>query len=485
MNRDITQISVSKPGRPGPLSRRRFLANCSTSAACALCAGFCASPALAAQGSPAPGRGLPSVAPAGGGKAKVRLVFSHPPPTVQGWPYLGYDFEARKTELTSRLRSACPNIEFLVAPIVRTKEDSSKLLAADSEVDGYVLYLLGLPGSVPGGLTASGRPVVVVNELYGGGIGTMRGPKVALVSSSNFNDVVQAVRTFECLKQLRSSTILDVVDREPREGKAIEEAFGTKVRVVTADEFNAAYTKADPSEGQKWAKTWIRNAAKVVEPSEEEIGKSGRMYVGMRDLLGAQNAQGIAVNCLNLFYAGRMPAYPCLGFFQLNNDGLVGACEADLQSAVTMLAMTYLTGRPGYISDPVIDTSKNQVIYAHCVGSNRVFGPRGAANPYHIRSHAEDGKGAAVRSLMPLGQTVTNLKFLPAEKNVVMHMSKTVANIDDDRACRTKLAAEVPNGQKLLEGWSAGWHRVTVYGDYKRRVETLSALLGFKVQEEG
>ena len=23
---------------------------------------------------------------------------------------------------------------------------------------------------------------------------------------------------------------------------------------------------------------------------------------------------------------------------------------------------------PGYISDPVIDTSKNQIIYAHCVG---------------------------------------------------------------------------------------------------------------------
>ncbi len=475
MNRELTQISISKLGRPGSLSRRRFLASCSSSAACALCAGFCASPALAAQG---------PVAAAVGGKARVRLVFSHPLPTVEGWPYLGFDFEARKTELTSRLRSACPNIEFLPAPAVRTKEDSSKLLAADNEVDGYVLYLLGLPGSAPG-IAASGRPVVVVNELYGGGIGTMRGPKVALVSSSNFNDVVQAVRTFECLKQLRSSTILDVVDREPREGKTIEEAFGTKIRVVTADELNAAYTKADASEAQKWAKTWIRNAAKVVEPSEEEIGKSGRMYVGMRDLLAAQNAQGIAVNCLNLFYAGRMPAYPCLGFFQLNNDGLVGACEADLQSAITMLAMTYLTGRPGYISDPVIDTAKNQVIYAHCVAPNRVFGPRGTANPYHIRSHAEDRKGAAVRSLMPLGQTVTNLKFVPAEKTVVMHLAKTVANIDDDRACRTKLAAEVPNGQKLLEGWSAGWHRVTVYGDYKRRVETLSALLGFKVQEEG
>ena len=48
-----------------------------------------------------------------------------------------------------------------------------------------------------------------------------------------------------------------------------------------------------------------------------------------------------------------------------------------------MVAVTTLTeGRPGYISDPVIDTSKRQIIYAHCVASNKAFGPKGAANPY-------------------------------------------------------------------------------------------------------
>ena len=40
-------------------------------------------------------------------------------------------------------------------------------------------------------------------------------------------------------------------------------------------------------------------------------------------------------------------------------------------------------GRPGFISDPVIDTSKRQIIYAHCVASNRAFGPdrRGQSVP--------------------------------------------------------------------------------------------------------
>jgi hypothetical protein len=432
---------------------------------------------------PSPARATPQATPAE--KAKIRLVFSHPAPGVEGWPNIGYDFEGRKRDLTARLRGVCPNTEFLVAPVPRTGEDVQRILAADGEVDGYVLYLLGLPSSPVGPVAASGRPVVVVNDLYGGGIGAMRGPRVALVSSSSFDDIAQAVRSFEHLKRLRSSVLLDVVERAPAEGKAIEDTFGAKVQVVPAAELSRVYEAADPGESRKWAESWMRSADKVAEPSPEEIGKSARMYVAMRNLMKERGAQAIAIDCLTLFYGRKMPAYPCLGFFQLNNEGAVGACEADLQSTVTMLAMAYATGRPGYISDPVIDTAKGQIVYAHCVAPTRVFGPRGPANPFHIRDHSEDRKGASIRSLMPLGHVVTSLKFVPSQKVVVMHSAKTVANLDDDKACRTKLAAEIPNAQKMLEGWSHGWHRVTVYGDYRARVRTLGQLLGFNVVEEG
>ncbi|MFN7992848.1 MAG: hypothetical protein U0Q18_04570 [Bryobacteraceae bacterium] len=463
---------VSRIERPSTVSRRRFLSACS-STACALCAGMC----------PAPARAAPQGAPAE--KAKVRLVFSHPAPGVQGWPNVGYDFEGRKRDLAARLRAACPHTEFLVAPVPRTGEDVQQLLAADREVDGYVLYLLGLPSSPVGPVTESGRPVVVINDLYGGGIGTMRGARVALVSSSSFDDIAQAVRSFEHLKRLRSSILLDVVENAPDEAKAIEDTFGSKVQAVGSADLNRAYDAADRAESRKCAESWISAAEKVVEPSAEEIGKSGRMYVAMRNLMKERGAQAIAIDCLTLFYAGKMPAYPCLGFFQLNNEGSVGACEADLQSTITMLAVTYATGRPGYISDPVIDTAKNQIVYAHCVAPTRVFGPRGPANPFHIRDHSEDRKGASIRSLMPPGHVVTSLKFVPSQKLVVMHTAKTVANLDDDKACRTKLAAEIPNAQKMLEGWSQGWHRVTVYGDYRSRIRTLGQLLGFNVVEEG
>lgn len=61
-----------------------------------------------------------------------------------------------------------------------------------------------------------------------------------------------------------------------------------------------------------------------------------------------------------------------------------------------------------------------------------------------------------------------------------------MANIDDDRACRTKLAAEVKDIRKLFGEWDQwGWHRVTYYGDLRPAVEAFTALVGFNLVVEG
>jgi len=151
-----------------------------------------------------------------------------------------------------------------------------------------------------------------------------------------------------------------------------------------------------------------------------------------------------------------------------------------------MLLMGYFVRRPGYISDPVIDTATHQVIYVHCVAPTKVFGPEGPANPYHIRSHAEDQKGASIRSLLPLGHLTTTLQIAPTRREILFHQARTVANVDDPRSCRTKLAAEVKGDiDKLLTQWDLwGWHRVTFYGDHKLALSQMSALLGFRLNEE-
>ncbi len=505
------------------LNRRQFLAGCTACVA-----------GTAGLGMLSPRR---AEAKDAGKKVKVRLVYTFVPSDKPIWPNIGYDFEARMKELTGQLTAACPAIEF--APVViHNVDEAKKMLAQDSGIDGYLVYMLGLWTGAPQVIGAAGKPTVFVDDLYGGSgeflIATAAarraGQKAVSVSSARLEDVAAVARCFgvlakpgtslddfvaaadkvrrsrfprqsdlpctedkvsaaepgEVLKRLKESTILVIGRRNGPFSKSIENVFGTKVIAMGFEELQGQYEQADAAEAASWADRWMKAAEKVVEPKRDEIVRSGKMYLAKKALLKKYNAQAITINCLGGFYGNHIKAYPCLGFTQLNNDGLIGACEADQKSTISMLAMQYLSGRPGYISDPVIDTSKNQIIYAHCVASTKVFGPNGKSNPFRIRSHSEDRKGAAVQSLMPLGYEVTSVEFDPMKKQILMHQSKTMANVDEDKACRTKVAAEVKGDiDKLLNQWDQwGWHRVTVYGDLKEPVQALGHALGMQVVEE-
>ena len=427
-------------------------------------------------------------------KARIRLVFPYPDPDQPNWPNIGYDFAGHIEEIKSKFISQCPNSVFL--PLTTkdgSKEEAERILKLDGEVDGYVIYLAGcLWGGLVPALAASGKPTVMVDNLYAGSgaflmgySGAKRaGHKVIAVSSSRFEDAADAVRCIETLKYLKQTTAL-VVGRDTDQG--IQPVYGTTMRKVEFPEINAAYKAVKPADAGKVADKWIAGAEKVIEPSRQDIEKAAAMYLAMSGLMTKYSADAITVNCLGGIYGGNMvEAYPCLGFMQLDNDGVVGACEADQRSTMTKLLMLNLVGHPGFISDPVIDTAKNRIIYAHCVGSTKVYGPGGESNPYHIRSHSEDRKGACNRSLMPLGERVTTIQFDHEKKQVILHQGTTVENVDEDKACRTKLAVEVDGDiDKLLTYWDKwGWHRVTFYGDHKRQVRNIAGLLGFEVIEE-
>ncbi len=472
-------------GSASGFSRRDFLGGCAACAAGAsILSAMSGSIALALDKSASPALG-------GGRKAKVGLVLAYPSPEGPIWPNIGYDFDGHNKWFVGKLTEACPGIEFITRTVM-SDDDAKRLMEEHLDVEGYVMYLSGcLWGGACDIIASAGKPVVFVDHLFAGSgafltsYGRLRrnGMKVAAVSSSRVEDAAQAAKCIETISKLRQSKML-VVGGEAN--KTIEEVFGTKVVEVEFSELGDACKSADATAAKKQADAWISAAEKMIEPSRKDVEESAAMYLAMVELLDKHKAQAITVNCLGGFYGGHISAYPCLGFMQLNNDGFVGACEADQRSTITMLLMTYLTGRPGMISDPVIDTATNRIIYAHCVAPTKVFGPGGSSNPYHIRSHSEDRKGACDRSLMPLGEMTTTLKFDAGMKKVIMHQGVTVENVDEDMACRNKLAAEVRGDvYKLLNEWDRwGWHRVTYYGDYKRAVHDMAALLGLEVVEE-
>ena len=507
-------------------SRRRFLSRC------AECAGCVAGGVLLRP------RAARAMAPAGS-KPKIRLVFCETTNDKPIWPNIGYDFDARRNHVIEVLTQGCPDVEFLPTKVMDKPKDADVVLQGDGEVDGYVVCIQGLGWrNDVTKLSATGKPTLVVDNLFGGsGLFLTRLPRIMAsgkpvdwVSSLSDQDIVSSARNFallgkgknasdvaaafraarrkntpaetdwtckddpigapnfdEALKQLQKTKLLVVGGGwgGDRFRKAAEQVTGVKLIPISFKELAAACADVDKKAGQAFADRWIKMAEKVVEPSRGDIEKSGSMYVAMKQVIDKHGARGISINCLGGFYGGHLPAYPCLGFTQLNNDGLVGGCEADQMSALTMAVMGELVGRPGFISDPVIDTSQNHVIYAHCVAMTKPFGTDGASNPYRIRTHSEDRKGASMQSLLPAGYMTTTLELNPTSRQMLMHRAKTAGNNDSDMACRTKLAAVVKGDiEKLTQEWRMGWHRVTFYGDLKGTVTELCGRLKLELIEE-
>jgi hypothetical protein len=288
----------------------------------------------------------------------------------------------------------------------------------------------------------------------------------------------------ECLKRFSSSKILAVMDQN---AVIVPPVMSIPLEYIPFSEVNEAWSTADRDEARAVAERWQRNALEVVGVSFETLLTSAAMYLGMKSVLKKHDANAITVNCLGGFYGGHIHAYPCLGFHELCNEGLVGGCECDTNSTATMLAFSTLTnGRPGFISDPVIDTAKRQIIYTHCVAPNKVFGPARETNPFRIMTHSEDRAGASVQSILPLNYMTTTLEVNDERKEILLHQAVSVDNDPDDRACRTKLCADpVGDIEKLFTQWNRwGWHRVTFYGDLKEPVYALADAMGWKVIEE-
>lgn len=164
---------------------------------------------------------------------------------------------------------------------------------------------------------------------------------------------------------------------------------------------------------------------------------------------------------------------------------------------MTQLLVTSFSGKPGFVTDPVFDVSRNEVIHAHCMSAARLRGIHEPPSPYLVRSHLEDHKGASMQVLAPAGDRVTVARFAGPEK-LLVSTGEAVGNVDDERACRTKIRTKVADARKLLLGWSAALntgagmpgtrdllHRVLFYGDHVDSIERLGRLCGFRVIHEG
>ncbi len=464
-------------------SRREFISTAvGTAAACVASTGK----TMAALAEPPAGVELPAT--------RIRKIFLAKP--VPTWPKPDLDVAAEMNAIEERLSvlaGGTPGIRFEGGELYRIPENVPVSAAALGNPDGLLVFNLTSTVSAHiDRLASSGLPTILFSQPYSGhdwsAVPEMRakGRRILCLSTSDFSEIQAALRLIRTAHLMRETRVV-YVNTSPFDEQAaagIRERIGTEVVHVSPDRVVSVYRSIETASALQDAREWIAGALRVVEPSEPEIANSSRLYLALRRIMEEERAQAVTINCLGLFYQKLLPAYPCLAFCKMNDLGLVGVCEGDMDSTLTQLIFTYLFGVPGYVSDPVIDTSTNTVIHAHCVAATRMDGPAGERAPYIIRSHMEDNKGASLQVKMRTGQVITMAKLIH-EDTMLISTGTITGNPESDRGCRTKISTKVADAHKLLEGYEGGLHRVIFYGDRIRAVRDLGNLMGFKIVEEG
>ncbi len=312
------------------------------------------------------------------------------------------------------------------------------------------------------------------------------GLKADMIASSRFEDLAPYLPLLRAVHHLRHSRVLVITPNAKNAataGARYAAQFGTQFAFPDYQELNAAYEATDPKQAEEEAAELRRKALRVVEPSPADLLNACRFHLAVTSFLRQQRANAITIDCLGGFRRGNLPAYPCVAWSKLNDRGLYGVCEADLQSTMTQLLVTGYSGKPGFVSDPTFDVSANQVIHAHCVAATRLHGIGAPASPYILRSHMEDNKGVSMQVKMPEAEAITCGKFADP-KTFLLSTAQVTANVDSARGCRTKIATRVADARKMVEGYTGGLHRVIFYGDHVAAIERMGRLMGFKVVRE-
>ena len=398
------------------------------------------------------------------------------------------------------------DVKFVGGELVPPAE-VDKVVAKLGDADGVLLFHLsghggGAPKAAMDRIIDTGLPTAVFSQPFSGH-GWMyfpqwrkAGKKVVLLPTSDWDELEQIVKLMRVAPHLRQTRI--IVVRGPLgtaaacSAEQLKERLGVELIPISIEQTLEAHKAVDIKAAQIEAKRyWLSKAKKIVEPSTEEIINSARFYLATKELMITERAQAVtSSNCMG------GPAKGCLTYSKLNDLGLVGACEGDMDSTLTMLMFSYAFGVPGFITDPVFDTAGNALIHFHCTSATKMDGPAGKRLPFTIRTQSDSERGVSLDVENRIGQMVTCAKFINLD-TMLISTGKIFKITHDELGCRTQFWTKVNDADKMFHNWGADTikdskgaimtllHRAVFYGDHMKDIKNLGVLMGFNVVEEG
>jgi hypothetical protein len=432
--------------------------------------------------------GLFSSAPKPPGKARVQVVYVRPEkePDVS-WPGGNCDIPAQQALFTRTLREAEAKLDVQLdvrdEPI-KTREEAGAFLQqiTQSPPDGLLVgSMSNVTWDIADDIVQKRGPVptIVYSDMTGFTSHLQIGrntPKTLVGATQEVEWLRTAVRMFHTLGRTKNTRILVLVDKPGPD--ATLQPWGTTLHFAHKERFAEAYRQVETSdEVRAIAETYRKGAAKIVEPTGQEIVDAAKNYIVCRRLMAAENCHGISIACIPW-----TAAPVCMSLSKLLDEGIVAGCEADQNGVLEHLLSILLLNRPGFQQDPSPNTVNNTLMGAHCMSAIRLEGldhPYRA--PYWLRSY-HTRTGSVMQVMWPIGKEVTVLYIDAKTPTMFVGTGRVRANIAQPPAgcCRTAVELDMDRVGDTRD--VKGFHQLFILGNHELTLKAYGRLAGIEVQ---
>jgi hypothetical protein len=433
--------------------------------------------------------------PAKPAKPRIRAVFVRPETDRywMGWPGASYDIKARQADYCKRMTEAAKkegvDLQITQEPIA----DAGAMNALLDECgkrppDGLIVTVMSLNA----GWKETNRfvaerpqdvPTIVFSPMGTSFTGhlqpTRNQPKTLVAATQELEWLAEGVHLLKTNFDMKTSRLL-IVNGNKTEDKVLD-VIGTTLRYIPLARWEEElHAMSDTKEMEKLAGDLTRQAKAVREPNEQDVFKAVKNYFVAKKLMADEECDGISLNCLGLVGSRRIDAPPCIAWMLLNDEGSVGCCECDWNSAIALRLTALLTGRPGFMQDPCPNTITGTLMGAHCSSPTKLRGFDKDPEPVILRSHSESAIGVSPQVIWPVGEPVTVIDF-NGPQQLILGTGKVVGNIETPPAggCRTSVDLEMDGVADPRD--CKGFHQPFILGRLERLFKQYCELSGIEV----
>lgn len=212
----------------------------------------------------------------------------------------------------------------------------------------------------------------------------------------------------------------------------IEQKYGCKFIKIDTNELEDTFHNINDNDPIAANATSRSERYLMQGRTKEDLKQAAKMYAALKLICTKYELTALTIKCFSILSPCFTTA--CLALSLLNDEGIVSACEGDIQSLWSMMYVKGLTSKVSFMANPA-STNRDEltVDFAHCTV------PLTFVHGYRLTTHFESSIGIGISGSVPCGRY--NIVKISGKKldKIYLAQGSIIMNTNVPQRCRTQI----------------------------------------------